>query len=414
MDIRNTNSKSCFSRTIVLACATIFLIAIHSFGNLPLVQGFRPNDPVGNPWHLDAIGIHSVWDYGYSFYSPDAVGLCIIGEAIIDDQNGDLNITEKVSFSWNSNLTSYLPYPTSSSSSHEAAVASVAASTINNNLGVAGIVNAPLYSAWPWGSYPVEDVTSYQTYLQKLIDIFDWGTSFGRMVFTMSFLATVYLLESDDPLLVQLRNKVTELYESGQALFFAGCDNVLYPLHPKDIPQSLPFVRVIGRFDSSGTFNEGGYGDKLFLVGPAGGIPAYMQTTGAYGTFGGSSCSTPIVAASAVLLWNQFPWASNAQIEDALVWGARDILDTGWDEKSGYGVLNVERSRAYLAEFVPAANSNRLNWSSIDYISTTTDVPPSSVTTIISPPPLYVGVSIPIIISLIVLIIVIRKRENSE
>ncbi|MFX0055166.1 MAG: S8/S53 family peptidase [Promethearchaeota archaeon] len=381
------------------------------FGNILLVQGFIPNDPEGDPWHLDAIKIHSVWDYGYSFNSPDAIGLCVVGEAIINDQNGDLNITAKASFSWDSSSTSYLPYPTSSSSSHEAAVASVAASTINNEVGVAGIVNAPLYSAWPWGAYPVEDVASYRIYMQKLIDIFDWGTSFRRMVFTMSFLATVYLIDFDDPILVELQNKVSELYENGEALFFAGCDNALYPLHPKDVPQSLPYVRVIGRVDRTGTYNEGGYGDQLFLVAPAGGVPAYMQTTGNYGTFGGSSCSTPIAAASAVLLWNQFPWASNSQIEDALVWGATDMLDIGWDEKSGYGALNIEKARAYLAEFVPSANSFRLNWSAIDYKTTPTSEPTTSNT---APSLLYsyLGVSIPIIAGLIVLTIVIKMRRN--
>ncbi|MHA2079517.1 MAG: S8 family serine peptidase [Candidatus Thorarchaeota archaeon] len=359
---------------------------------------------------MDAIKIHNVWDYGYSFHSPEAVGLCVIGEAIIDEQNGDLNITEKASFSWNVDFTSYLPYPSSSSSSHEAAVASVAASTINNSLGVAGIVNAPLYSAWPWGSFPSDDA-GYRIYLQKMIDIFDWGTSFGKMVFTMSFLATVYSIELDDPLLVELQNKVSELHESGEALFFAGCDNTLYPLHPKDIPQSLPFVRVIGRSDRSGTYNEGGYGEQLFLVAPAGGVPAYMQTTGGYGTFGGSSCSTPIVAASAALLWNQFPWASNGQIEDALVWGSTDILDSGWDEKAGYGALNVEKARAYLAEFVPSANSYRLNWSTV-HEPTTSPTSTNTTTFDLTDLPTYIGVSIPIIAGLIVLTISIKRRRT--
>ena len=414
MGNENAGSKSSISTPIFVAGVLVLLIIFQSFGNLPLVDGLMPNDPEGYPWHLDAINIHSVWDHGYSFYSPEAVGLCVVGEAIIDDQNGDLNMTEKASFSWDDNLTSYLPYPSSSSSSHEAAVASVAASTINNGIGVAGIVNAPLYSAWPWGSYPVEDVDSYRIYLQKLIDIFDWGTSFGRMVFTMSFLATVYLLDFDDPALVELQNKVTELFESGEALFFAGCDNVLYPMEPKDIPQSLPYVRVIGRFDSSGTFNEGGYGDKLFLVAPAGGVPAYIQTTGDYGTFGGSSCSTPIAAASAVLLWNQFPWASNGQIEDALVWGATDILDQGWDERSGYGKLNVEKAREYLAEYVPSENSYRLNWSNIDHSSLTTSSAPTNSTSSPLPLHIYVGVSIPIIIGLTVLTVVLKKRRTIE
>ncbi|MFW9944373.1 MAG: hypothetical protein ACFFB7_05190, partial [Candidatus Sifarchaeia archaeon] len=89
MTNKKTNSGSFFSRPIALLSATIFLLTIYSFGNLPCVQGFIPNDPEGDPWHLDAIKIHSVWDHGYSFYSPEAVGLCVVGEAIIDDQNGD-------------------------------------------------------------------------------------------------------------------------------------------------------------------------------------------------------------------------------------------------------------------------------------------------------------------------------------
>jgi hypothetical protein len=168
---------------------------------------------------------------------------------------------------------------------------------------------------------------------------------------------------------------------------------------------------VIGRFDSGGNFNEGGYGDKLFLVAPAGGIPAYMQTTGEYGTFGGSSCSTPIAAASAVLLWNQFPWASNGQIEDALVWGATDILDQGWDERSGYGKLNVEQAREYLAEYVPTANSYRLNWSNILHSSkTATSIESTNGAVSILPLNIYIGVSIPIIAILVVLIIVVKKK----
>ena len=206
---------------------------MNSFGNFPLVHVFTPNDPEGDPWHLDAINIHSVWDYGYSFHSPDAVGLCVIGAEITDSQNGDLNMTEKASFAWDSSLSSYLPYPSSSLNSHGGACASVAASTISNGIGVAGIVNCPLYSAWPWGNYPVDDVVYYRTYVQQMIDIFEWGSSFGKMVFTMSFIATVYELELDDSVLVELQNKVIELHESGEALFFAAGGNDLFHCSPR-------------------------------------------------------------------------------------------------------------------------------------------------------------------------------------
>lgn len=393
-------------KPITLVSAIILLLIMSFFGNISAVQGFTPDDPEGDPWHLDAIKIHSVWDHGYSFESPEAVGLCIIGESITDDQNGDLNMTEKASFAWDSDFRSYMRYPNVPSNTHEAAVASVAASTINNGIGLSGIVNAPLYSAWLWGNYPEDDLTLYRMYVQQMIDIFDWGASHGKIVFTMSFIATVYDLEFTDPVMIEIQNKVSELYESGQALFFAAGGNVLFPLHPKDIPQALPYVRVIGRIDRFGSYNDGGFGEELFLVAPAGGVPAYMQTSQNYGTFGGASCSAPIAAASAVLLWNQFPWASNVQIEDALSWGATDILDPGWDNRSGFGALNVEKSRIYLSENVPTSNSYRYN-------STDTSTINDTCTSSIDVPsvPIIFGLVIPVSLSLIVLVILIKRRK---
>ena len=413
MNWRKINSGIRMSRLSLFSSFTLLILSVMIFGNISTLCGLVPDDPIGDPWHLEAIKIHSVWDYGYSFDQPESIGLCVIGAPITDDQNGDLNITEKASFAWNDNFSSYLPYPTVSSNSHEGAVASVAASTINNGIGVAGIVNAPLYSAWPWGSYPEDDVTYCHTYVQQMNDIFEWGSNFGKMVFSMSFLDTMYELEPDDAVLSELQDKVTELYESGNALFFVGIDNVLCPLHPMDVPTALPYARAIGRFDRTGSYVEGGYGDQLFLLAPAGGIPAYMQATGTYGTFGGSSCATPLAAASAVLLWNQFPWATNRQIEDALVWGATDALDSGWDEKSGYGSLNVERARLYLAERVPSANSIILNWSATDEVtiqeissSNTLTSKDSNLTT------LFLYLTLPLSVSLTFFVTRIKRNQN--
>ncbi|MDH4214712.1 MAG: S8 family peptidase [Candidatus Thorarchaeota archaeon] len=412
MNKRKINLGTQISKLSLVSSIALLLLSVMIYGNPPTVHGFVPDDPIGNGWHLDAIRIHSAWDYGYSFNHLGAVGFCVIGEPITTDQNGDLNITEKASFAWNADLTDYQPYPSVCYSSHEAAVASVAASTINNGIGVAGIVNAPLYSAWPWGNYPEDDVTYCHTYVQQMLDMFEWGSSFGRMVFTMSFLDTMYELELDDPVLVELQDTVTELYENGTALFFVGIDNVLCPLHPMDVPTALPYARAIGRFDSTGSYVEGGYGDQLFLLAPAGGIPAYMQATGTYGTFGGSSCATPIAAASAVLLWNQFPWATNRQIEDALVWGATDTLDPGWDDRSGYGSLNVERARSYLAECVPSANSFILNWSATDEVIITEETTGSSSSTTSSNlTSLILYISIPLGLSLIIIVLRIKRRQ---
>jgi hypothetical protein len=135
----------------------------------------------------------------------------------------------------------------------------------------------------------------------------------------------------------------------------------------------------------------------MFLIAPAG-VPAYDQTNDRYGTMGGASCSAPIVAASAVLLWNQFPWATNAQIEDALVWGASDKLEAGWDEKTGFGVINVEKARNYLINNVPSHNSERLNW-------TMTRTGKSALTS-----PFMISLFIPV--SPIIAVIIYRRSRN--
>lgn len=411
MDRKKARFQILLPRSCKHATALWMVLITLLYVVIPSNQAFTPCDPVGGLWHLETIKIHSVWDHGYSFHSSGSVGLCVVGEAIIDDQHGDLNVTEKSSFAWDDDYTSYLPYPDTETSTHEAAVASVAASTINNGIGVAGIVNAPLFSAWLWGTYLENEPFSYQMYIQQMMDTFDWGVSFGKIVFTMSFLATAYSLEEDDPNLIELQDKVSELYESGEALFFAGVDNLLCPLHPMDIPQSLPYVRAIGRFDNKGTFLEGGYGEPLFLVAPTG-VPAYNQITGTYGIFGGSSCSTPIAAAAAVLLWNQFPWATNAQIEDALCWGAIDILEPGWDEHSGYGMLNVENAREYLAEHVPSANTYQLNRTDMptDRFPTTNSTTYTDFNSSLFP--VYLSISVPIIASTAALLIAARTKQK--
>jgi subtilisin family serine protease len=341
----------------------LLVLSILPLSILSPVQSFIPNDPEGDPWHLNAIGVPSVWDYGYDFRSgSDSKGLCIIGSPITNDQNGDLDITRNISFAWNSLYTEYLPYPRDGevTNSHEASIASVAASTINNSIGVAGIVNAPLYCIWPWGSYPEENKEMIYVYIDQLIDIFDWCASQGPVVISMSFIAWGDEMESTDPALVAIREKVTELHEDGKVLFFAASGNQGIELDTA-IPQTLPFTRVIGQSNRNNEYTTSNFGANMFLLAPAG-VPAYDQTNDRYGTMGGASCSAPIAAASAVLLWNQFPWASNAQIEDALVWGASDILDEGFDEKTGFGVINVEKARNYLINNVPSPNSDRLNW----------------------------------------------------
>lgn len=348
----------------ILCQGIIFIILLQTLNST--CQGFIPNDPEGDPWHFEAMKVTKVWDHGYDFRSKeDAVGICIVGDAITNDQRGDLNITGKVSFALNETYTGYLPYPQDGeeSSSHEASLASVTSSTINNGIGVSGIVNAPLYSVWPWGNYPEDDKEFMYLYIEQMMDIFDWCANQGTVVISMSFIAWADDIETTDSVLKAAKAKVKELYETGKVLFFVASGNQGIELDTA-IPQTLPYMRVIGQSGRGGGYINSNWGDNQFLIAPTG-VPAYDQTNDRYGTAGGASCSAPLVAAAATLLWNQFPWATNMQIEDALVWGASDVLGSGWDTKSGYGVLNVEQARNYLEDRNSSSSTERLNWTEV-------------------------------------------------
>ncbi|MCL1839971.1 S8 family serine peptidase [Candidatus Saccharibacteria bacterium] len=89
------------------------------------------------------------------------------------------------------------------------------------------------------------------------------------------------------------------------------------------------------------------FGQGINIMGTGG----WYTTTrsGGYGSAGGTSFSTPQVAAVAGLLWSYDPTLTNKQVQDYLEEGAVDLYWPGWDVQSGYGVLNAYRSLQLLA-----------------------------------------------------------------
>ncbi len=61
-----------------------------------------------------------------------------------------------------------------------------------------------------------------------------------------------------------------------------------------------------------------------------------------YAYFDGTSMATPHVAAVAALVWSYFPTCTNAQIRTSLEKSALDIGDVGFDNKTGYGLVQAK------------------------------------------------------------------------
>lgn len=68
-----------------------------------------------------------------------------------------------------------------------------------------------------------------------------------------------------------------------------------------------------------------------------------------YAAKSGTSMSTPHATGVVALLWSLAPTASAHQIYLALKYGAKDLNTTGWDENSGYGLIDAAASARLLA-----------------------------------------------------------------
>ncbi len=79
--------------------------------------------------------------------------------------------------------------------------------------------------------------------------------------------------------------------------------------------------------------------------------PTNVQISGAGRfpeTFPGTSAAAPHVAGVIAQVWSAFPDKSSATIREAIVTGATDLGENGWDPVYGYGLLNADRTYRML------------------------------------------------------------------
>jgi hypothetical protein len=101
-------------------------------------------------------------------------------------------------------------------------------------------------------------------------------------------------------------------------------------------------VGAVNQFESKTDYS--GYGDGLTLMAPGG------QWQDDPTAFVGTSKSTAYVTAAASLVWAANPGLSYAQVKRLLLETAVDLETPGWDEKTGFGAVDIKEamSRAVL------------------------------------------------------------------
>ena len=115
------------------------------------------------------------------------------------------------------------------------------------------------------------------------------------------------------------------------------------PTYPADSPHVLT-VAATDQNDAVAPFSTSSTANDIAApgVGIIGAVPLADDASG-YAPGSGTSFSAPIVSAAAAWVWTVRPTLTASQIAAVLREGARDIGPPGFDNASGWGIVNIPR-----------------------------------------------------------------------
>jgi hypothetical protein len=127
------------------------------------------------------------------------------------------------------------------------------------------------------------------------------------------------------------------------ALVVAAAGNDYARGNPRDYPGAYPHVLTAastGKTDQPSAFSSGS--DAVDLAAPGESIAvAHPTDPTQWKAVSGTSFSSPIVAATAAWVWTVRPDLDAAQVAEVLRESARDINTPGFDDRTGYGLVNL-------------------------------------------------------------------------
>ncbi len=135
------------------------------------------------------------------------------------------------------------------------------------------------------------------------------------------------------------------------ALVVAAAGNEFEQGSPVEYPASLPHVLTVGATglgDAPAAFSNAS--TAVDLAAPGETIPVQHPIDPAMSRLvSGTSFSSPIVAAAAAWIWTVRADLDSTQLVDVLRSSARDVWKTGFDDRTGFGVLDIPAALAHAA-----------------------------------------------------------------
>jgi subtilase family protein len=148
--------------------------------------------------------------------------------------------------------------------------------------------------------------------------------------------------EDDDPM---LEEAISFAFRSG-SLVVAAAGNEGLEGSPQSYPAFYAHVLTVGATNESGRVAAfSNVSPSIDLVAPGVHIPVAdpvsVDPPGYDLAANGTSFASPIVAGAAAWIWTRRPDLDNTQLFELIRRSATDIADPGFDNASGYGLLNI-------------------------------------------------------------------------
>ncbi|WP_339060891.1 S8 family peptidase [Tepidibacillus marianensis] len=215
---------------------------------------------------------------------------------------------------------------------HGTNVAGIVAATSNNSIGVTGI--APHAKIMP----------------VKVLDKKGEGDSFlvGQGIrYAVDHGAKVILLSLGEPVYTPFMKEAVDYAELKNVLIVAASGNEGNQLN---YPAAFADVLSVGAIDSNDQYaSYSNYGEQLDVVAPGDGIFT-TGLNGEYVTNSGTSMAAPQAAGLAALLYQKYPKMTPEEIRDIIKFSADDVDQKGWDERTGYGKIDVQNALKFPLE----------------------------------------------------------------
>jgi hypothetical protein len=251
------------------------------------------------------------------------------------DSGVDLNHPE---FANRPNTTALNPQTTERDDDDHGTEVSSVIGAPNNGVGLVGVYPNAILRVWdasPFGFLSESDA------IKGIVE----AARLGPGVINLSFGG-----EQNDPM---LRQAIALAFRSG-SLVVASVGNDGQAGSPRNYPAAYPHVLTVGATNSAGRVAAfSSLSPAIDLVAPGAGIPVAeplaQDPSGYLLNANGTSFSSPLVAGAAAWVWTDRPSLDNTQLFEVMRRSATDIGAPGFDDATGWGLLNIPAALSFPA-----------------------------------------------------------------